>query len=272
MIQSVLKAIKVMELFSTATPRLTLAEISESLDMPKSTTHNILNTLASEGYIERVDGDQYALGTTIITLTQAVRINVELRDRAASLLRQLAEEVHYSAYLAYLENNTSLYIFAIESPRRLLARTSIGDRVPLHCTGIGKAILSRLSKQEVAAIVGRVGLHQDTENTITNFDDLYEELTRTRERGYAIDRGEHKPYIYCIAAPILNASGRVIAACSISGSDLEIIGSREEELSQRVMRTAEDISRRMGYVPDLYKSTTYGIEHRANQRGTHETG
>ena len=249
MIKSIVKAVDVLQLFGADEPRLALMEIANRLDMPKGTAHNILSTLLSCGFVERTDDGRYALGTAIISLTQAVRINAELRDRAAPLLRELADACRESAYLVALDGDHALYIYAVESPRRLLARTAVGDRVSLHCASTGKAILSSMSKEEVAGIVGRAGLPQFTETTITDVDALHRELEQTRERGYSIDRGEHEAGIYCVGAPILDARGRAIGSCSVSGLDPEIIGARLQELSAHVMHTAQQISRRMGYVP-----------------------
>ncbi|MBN1135619.1 MAG: helix-turn-helix domain-containing protein, partial [Anaerolineae bacterium] len=134
MINSVLKTIDILQSFSPENPRLTLAEISDRLGMPKSTVHNLLHTLLSRGFVERTEGGRYALGTAIVPLTQAVRINVELRDRAAPLLRRLADAARQSVYLTVLDDDYGLYIYAVESPHRLLARTAVGDRVALHCT------------------------------------------------------------------------------------------------------------------------------------------
>jgi DNA-binding IclR family transcriptional regulator len=248
MINSVLKAIDILQTFTPAEPRLGLAEISERLGIPKSTAHNLLNTLVSRGMVEKTPGGRYALGTAIVPLTQAVRINVELRDRAAPLLRDLADGTHQSVYLTVLDGNRGLYIYAVESPRRLLARTAVGDRVVLHCTSVGKAILSRLSREHVDKIVSRVGLHCFTAATITDLGDLHRELDKTRARGYAIDHGEHEEGTFCLGAPILNAQGEVIAACSVSGSDPDML-ARVDEYAARVMHTAQEISRRMGYVP-----------------------
>ncbi len=249
MINSVLKAIRVLRVFSAAEPTLTLAEISNRLEMPKSTTHNLLNTLLSEGFIEKVDKDAYALGTAIIPLTQNVRVNVELRDRAAPLLRQLADECRESVYLTVHDNDRALYIYAVESSKRLLARTAVGDRAPLHCTSVGKAILAHLPKKEIASLLSRIPLVASTANTITDIDSLQEELARTRERGYAIDREEHERSTFCLGAPIFDERANVIGACSISGADPAIVGERIGELSACVMETAEEISRRMGFVP-----------------------
>jgi DNA-binding IclR family transcriptional regulator len=114
---------------------------------------------------------------------------------------------------------------------------------------VGKAILSRLSKEEVRSIVSRVGLPGLTEATITDLDALYQELEETRQRGYALDRGEHEAGVYCVGAPILDARGQVIGSCSVSGADPEIVHSKLPEFSVRVMHTAQEISRHMGFVP-----------------------
>lgn len=249
MINSVVKAIKIMALFSAAQPRLTLAEISRRLDMPKSTAHNLLNTLLSQGFIEKVNGDSYALGTAIISFTQNVRVNVEIRDPAAPLLRLLADACRESVYLTVKDGDQVLYIYAIESSQRLLARTAVGDHAPLHCTSVGKAILSQLPPEEVRGIAERSGLPVFTGKTISDLETLERELEETRQRGYAIDRGEHEAGTYCVGAPVLDGQGQVIGACSISGIDPEIVGGRVAELSAQVMHTAQEISRRMGYVP-----------------------
>ena len=249
MINSVLKAIDILSLFSSTQPRLTLSDISERLGLPRSTAHNLLMTLLSERFIERVDGDQYALGTAIIALSQAVRVNVELRDRAAPLLRELADASRESVYLTVRDGDYCLYIYAIESPRRLLARTAVGDRVCPHCTAVGKAILAALPDGEVEQIVARVGLAAFSEATITEPDNLREELERTRARGFSLDIGEHETGTCCVGAPIFDARATVVGACSISGADPAIVEGRLPELSSRVRLTAQEISRRMGYVP-----------------------
>lgn len=249
MIQSIIKAIRLMSLFSSKEPTLTLSEISNRLGIPKSTAHNILTTLLSQGYIEKVAGDSYALGTAIIALTQGIRVNVELRDRAAPLVRELADTCRESVYLTVKDGDTALYIYAIESSRRLRARSAVGDRALLHCTSVGKSILATLPEEEVAEIIARVGLPAFTPNTITEIDVLWSELEKTRERGYAIDNQEHELSTFCLGAPIFDNLGRVIGACSISGSDQEIIRSRIDVLAPEVVATAEEISRRMGYVP-----------------------
>jgi DNA-binding IclR family transcriptional regulator len=254
MINSVLKAIDILELFSRGQPTLTLREISERLDLPKSTVHNLLKTLASRGYIEKSENGVYALGTSIIPLTQNVRINVDLRDRAAPLLRELSDSCRESVYLTILDDYKGLYIYAVELPGRLLARTAVGDRGHLHSTAVGKAILSCLPNDAVLEVIQQVGLPKFTEATITNQSDLLDEMAAISQRGYSRDCAENEVGLYCVAAPIFDQRGTVIAACSVSGSNPEIIGARESDLSKQVMFTAQEISRRMGYIPSRVSS------------------
>lgn len=259
MINSVLKAIDILQTFRPDEPRLSLAKISTRLGMPSSTTHNLLNTLLSRSFVEKTDDGRYALGPAIVALTQSVRVNVELRDRAAPLLCELADACRESVYLAVLDNDHALYIYAVESCRRLLARTAVGDRVTLHCTSLGKAILSGLPAEEVESIVSRVGLPKFTETTITDLDALKKELEQIRTQGYAVDRGEHDTGSYCIGTPIVDVRGRVIGACSVSGTDPDLIRGTSPECSAHVMYTAQEISRRMGYVPASPSSVVVGL-------------
>lgn len=249
MIGSVAKALDILTLFSKAHPVLPLAEISRRLDMPKSTAHHLLTTLASYGFIEQTDEGAYALGRSIIPLTQHVLVNVELRDRAAPLLRTLADSCEESVYLTVRDGDRVLYIYAIESSQRLLARTAVGDRAPLYCTSVGKAVLAFLPSDEAERLFSAEPPAAYTRYTFTDTESLRGELETTRQRGYSVDNQEHELNTFCVGAPIFEANGRVIGACSVSGTDPQIVGARLSSLAEHVVGTAQEISRRMGYVP-----------------------
>ena len=249
MITSVLKAIEILEAFTPQTPIMSLSELSKKLGYPKTTLYTILATLVYKGFIEHMGNGNYALGTAIISMTQAVRINVQLRDRAAPLIRELADSCRESVYLTVLDGTSCLYIYAVESPDRLLARTAIGDRSPLHCTSAGKAILSFLEPSEVKKLFEATPLESYNTNTITNLDDLMIELRESKERGYAIDNEEHEKGLFCLGSPIFNDSGNVIGSCSISGANIDILNSKKNLFSSYIRYTALEISRRMGFVP-----------------------
>lgn len=249
MINSVRKAADILGLFNPTEPRLSLAQISSRLGLPRSTAHNLLHTLIGCSLIEKTDEERYALGRTIIALTQSVMVNVELRDRAAPLLRELADSTRQSVYLTVRDGDYCLYIYAVESPRRLLARTAVGDRSHLHCTAVGKAILAWLPEDEVRAIAGRVGLPGSTPHTLTNVDDLLRNLEHIRGAGFAIDNEEHELETFCVGAPVLDQRGQVIGSLSVSGPDPALLQERLDDISTHVMYRAQEVSRRMGYVP-----------------------
>jgi DNA-binding IclR family transcriptional regulator len=248
MIKSISKAIRIMRLFSAATPRLSIGEISRQIAIPKSTTHSILKSLVAEGFVERCGGD-YALGTALIALTQKVRVNVEVRDRAAPLVRALADRCEESVYLTVRDGPRVLYIYAVESSRRLIARTAIGDRGFMHSTGVGKAVLAQLSETEIRAIATEVGLPRVTDRTMTEIEEVLAEARRTRQRGYSVDDQENEIGNFCIGAAFLDCRGEPLGACSIAGTDEEILRSRAPALAAAVTSTCFEISRMLGWVP-----------------------
>ncbi|MCA0423114.1 MAG: IclR family transcriptional regulator [Proteobacteria bacterium] len=248
-IKSLSKAIRIMELFSATEPRLSIAEISRRINVPKSTAHSILQALLAEGFIERCSGHDYALGTAVVAFTQKVRVNVEVRDRAAPHVRALADACGESVYLVVREGAYVLYIYAVESSRRLIARTAIGDRARMHCTGVGKAILGYLDETDIRVVAAEAGLRAATPHTMTDIDAVLAEAEQTRRRGYSFDRQENEVGNFCIGAAILDARGRPIGACSVAGTDSEIIGKRADQIATALTAACLDISRLIGWVP-----------------------
>lgn len=251
-VNSVLKSFQIMNLFDENSTRLSLAEISKRLEMPKSTVHNLLKTLLSVGYIERTENELYALGVGLLSITQNIRVNIEIRDPASPLLRDLADQTRQSVYLTVRDGDYALYIYAIESPKRLLARTAIGERIPLHCTSVGKAILAYLPVEEVKKILSHAGMQKFTSNTITTPPNLLKELQEIKKLGYSTDNQEHEFGTFCVGAPIFDRTGKVIASCSVSGSDNDII--QDKNFTMKLTHYSQEISRRMGFVPSRNNS------------------
>jgi DNA-binding IclR family transcriptional regulator len=209
----------------------------------------MLRTLEHLGALEKVESNSYALGKAIIPLTQAVRVNVQIRDRIAPLLRQLSDETEKSVYLTVLDGTKSLYIYAIETHHRLLARSAVGDRVPLHCTAVGKALFASLPESEQTRIIDAEGLPRYTDTTITDPQALREELERTRRRGYSLDNQEHEMGSFCVGAPIYDGRGNPAASCSVAGDSPAIIEEDRDFYAGKITHISQEASRRMGYVP-----------------------
>ncbi|MDA3948313.1 MAG: IclR family transcriptional regulator [Spirochaeta sp.] len=248
MILSVIKAIDILQQFSIDRPQMSLADISEATTHPKTTLRTILATLESQGYVVRVNG-MYALGSAVIGLSQSAWVNVEIRDRAAPGLRELADAVGESVYLTVPDGNRLLYIYAIESSHRLEARSAIGDHAYYHSTAVGKAFLASISSEQRDHILGETGLPRRTPNTIVERAAFEREMDVTRERGYSIDRSENEPATYCLGAPLRGSGGTIVASCSISGNESEVVDERREELAKHLIAAGDLISKRLGYVP-----------------------
>ena len=247
-VHSVLKALDILECFSQDEHILGVTDISKRLGLSKSTTYNLLSTLKLRGYVEQdPQTSRYGLGVKLLELGQVVRANIEIRDRAVPLLRQLAQRTGEAVYLTVLDDAYSLYIYAIEAFGRLAHGSAIGRRVPLHCTAVGKAKLAYLDSQEIDRIIHQVGLPRYTPHTISDPERLRAELSLIRERGFAVDNEEHEVGIRCVAAPIRDESGAVIASCSVSGPAGRMTDERIAELAPEVVQVADAISRRLGH-------------------------
>lgn len=248
LVKSVLKALDILEAFSDEQYTLGVTDLSRRLGMNKATVHNLLTTLKSRGYIEEnPETRRYNLGIRVLELSRVVRANIEIRDQAIPLLRELARYSSEAIYLAILHDMHSVYIHAIEASSRQIAHSAIGERIPLHCTAVGKAKMACLPESDIEEIARVVGLARFTPNTITDLSQLKAELLITRDRGYAIDNEEHEVAIRCVAAPIFAETGDVIAACSVSGPAGRMTDARFRELAPEVTRIADAISRRLGY-------------------------
>ena len=254
MIRSLLKAVDLLEAFSIRNSRYTLAELAERTGYPKTTIHTILKTLESRGYVERV-GESYALGSAVISLSQAAIANVEIRDRAAPLLRQMADRLGESVYLTVPGRSHILYIYAIESSQRLEARSAIGDVAYYHSTSVGKAILAHLSLDRVDEILEEVGQPRRTSATITSREALLDELERIRRQGFSTDHSENEVDTYCVGAPIFDASHAVVGSCSVSGNSPRIVDEELLRHAEVIRGTADAISKRLGYMPPRDKLT-----------------
>lgn len=248
MINSLIKAVRILEAFSPEKPRRSLGELAEATGYPKTTVYTLAATLVHTGLLERV-GEAYAVGNAVVRLSQSSRVYVELRDRAAPILRELADETDQSVYLTVPDGSMVLYVYAIESSHRLEARSAIGDHAYFHSTSVGKAMLAFMDHDQRSRILAERGLPARTPNTVTDVNAIELELDQIRRQGFSVDHSENEDNTFCLGAPIFDHEGRVIAACSISGDSETLITDGLRVASARVRAAADQISRRMGYVP-----------------------
>lgn len=222
---------------------LGITELSKRLKLPKSTVFQIVHSLEKFGWLDRVEESRkFVLGLRLFELGNLVQANSRLRQIALPYLEELREETGETVYLVVYSRGEIVYLECLESQLRLRAHPVYGLRVPLHCTSLGKAIMAFLSPSEVEQIVAEKGLPRFTSRTITDLEVLKVELQKIRDRGYAVDWGEHEEGIRCVGAPVYNSLGRVFAAISISGPDSRFTEEKVEYFARKVMDKARKIS------------------------------
>lgn len=214
-IKSLAKAMRVLECFM-GHGELGVTEISESLGLYKSNVCDILTTFESMGYVDQNERTgKYHLGYRVLELSHALTSSMGFRKTTYPHMKQLAEELGETIYLGVPDGFDVVYLDAAYPGHEYMTRSMLGDRAPMYCTGIGKAILSRMDEPAWAALLENP-LESYTSSTITEPAPLMEELRLTRQRGYAIDNMEHEHGIRCVGVPIMGGMGNVVAGMSVS--------------------------------------------------------
>ena len=244
---SVRKALEILCEFTVNEPRLSVSDLSRRLGMPKSTAHNLLRTLEGLDFLTQDPADRrYRLGPRVYELGLRFSRSTPLVSTALPYLHRLAEETRETVKLALLSGDEILIVAAVESPHQLHTRGDVGMRAPMHCTGLGKAILSKLDADEVVGIVARHGLPRFTPHTICDRDRLALELQRIRAEGYTIDLEENELGVVCVAAAMPARADRPVAALSVSAPSSRLAGEGLRNCSRLVLETAQAVERVLG--------------------------
>jgi DNA-binding IclR family transcriptional regulator len=240
--------LQILRLFNHLAPEWTIPDIARRLDVPYSTAYRYVTTLAAEGYLVRHEPTgNYRIGLPLIELAGVALNQLDVRVHGLSHLDHLADVTGLNANMAVLYQGDTFHIaYAVRSavPRMY---TALGRRAVAHCTALGKTLLSDLPFEDVRHIIETYGWRPYTAKSIQTFPELDRALAEVRERGYAVDRGERSPGTRCVAAPIRDKTGRVIAAISVSGPHERLPEERLPELAATVQEHASMISYRLGY-------------------------
>jgi DNA-binding IclR family transcriptional regulator len=227
---------------------MNMTELSKKLGFYPSTIHRILDTLKYWGYVEQDPHTQkYQLGLKALELGMAKLQQMDLVKEVAPYLKELTKQCNETVHLGVLEGGEVLYLAKEESSQTIRMISYVGKRAPLHCTSLGKVLLAYLSAEERKKILGEKVLPRLTENTITDKRELEKELDKVKEQGFALDREENEKDVRCVAAPIRNYQGEVIAALSISSPIFRLDKNRQNDLKKALIETSKNISKRLGY-------------------------
>ncbi|WP_067178555.1 IclR family transcriptional regulator [Microtetraspora niveoalba] len=234
-VQSVDRALDVLEALAGHGGAAGLSEIAARTGLPYGTIHRLLQTLLARGYVRQETDRRYALGGALVRMGGAAERMVA--TWAEPYLAKMVELSGETANMAVLEGDFVVYVAQVPSPRRLRMFAEVGRRVLPHSTAVGKVLLA--DRPDAAAVLGRTGLPRRTDRTITVADELLAEIGRVRERGYAMDLGEEESGVHCLAVPV-RGGGRVLAAMSVSGPAERIDAHDREELAASLRAVADD--------------------------------
>ena len=239
------RALKLLELIARSRQGLRVVEIEHVVPLHRSSIYRYLNTFVSTRYLEKDKEGRYRLGPKVMELAGLALENLDIREVAHPLLIELSEAMDATVHLCRLDGTEVIYLDKVETHRSLPLYSRIGSRAPAYCTGVGKALLAFLPPERLKRTLARTRFRRFTANTIIGREELLAELSAVRERGYAVDRGEHEEGIYCVAAPIFDLYGEPIASISITDLARKIEGN-EECYAREVLRVAQAISRSLG--------------------------
>lgn len=218
-----------------------VSELARHVGLPKSTVHNHLNTLERAEYVVREDGE-YRTGLKFLQISESARLQHDLYQVARPEVDQVVEKTGEISALMTEEHGRGVFIYRNRGSEAARIDTCVGDRVPIHCTALGKAILAFLPGQRRREIIDRRGLPAVNHNTITDRDVLAQELETIRDEKIAYDDEERLNGLRSVAAPILDGSGSVIGSISIAGPTHRMQGDRfRTELPEIVLGTANVI-------------------------------
>jgi DNA-binding IclR family transcriptional regulator len=246
-LSSVAMAARLLKTFTEKEHEIRISELSRRLGVAKSTVHRLVTTLVSEGMLEQnPDNDKYRLGIALFGLGALVRRRMDVSNEARPYLFALREMTNETVHLAILDGTEIMYVYNLESTHAIRMRSDIGVRKPAYCTAEGLAMLA-FQPDDIVDQVVRNGLRARTSQTITDADRLVKALDAIRQRGCAIEDEDSEIGMRCLAAPIRNDTGDVVAAVGVAGPVSRLSKKAVASFIPHVINTAASISVRLGH-------------------------
>lgn len=246
-LSSVANAARVLKSFSASNLTWGVADLAAHLSLSTSSTHRILSTLADEGILDQDPATgRYRMGLTAFDMVAAMPKQRTLHEAVLVSMTELRARTGETVQVGVLDGREVVYVERLESPHTLRVFTELGRRAPAHRTGSGKAILAFLPARQRESLLDDWQLDAATEYTITNIDDLREQIRVIRRIGYAENRQESELGVVSVAAPIRNETGSAVASLSLAGPS-ERMDPNRVRYAEAVMIMARAVSLQMGW-------------------------
>ena len=234
------KGLQVLEALAKSKTGKGVTELSRELELTKSNTFRLLQTLSALGYVRSSESRTYAATMKVWQVGLSVVENLDLPRLAAPQMRMLSQKTGEAIYLAVPDGLSVIYIDKIESTKPIRSWNPIGGSAPIHCVGTGKALLAADYERMRHQIRGR--LTKFTDRTILSMKRLDADVAETQARGYAVDTGEYRERIFSFGAVVHLPNGRPVAAIGVSVPDVNLTEGRDKEIGTLVMRAAGGVS------------------------------
>lgn len=245
--QSVIKALKLLDLFTAETPEWALRDIADQANMPKPTVYRLLTALESLDYIHKMeDTGNYRLGLKLLELGRLVSEQLEVRTVAFPFMQQLATKINEAVHLVIVNQNQATYIEKVDSNQALRLFTKVGKSSPLHIGSGPKLLFAFMPAEKQIGVIGNL---LATEPLLQE-DELFDQLQKIRDNGYAYSIGEQDEDTTGISYPIYDFRNHVVASLTVSGLSSHFIGENLAFIKTETQRAAIMISKKLGYIGD----------------------
>lgn len=250
-VQSIDRVLDILEALSSVPQGMSLSDLAEATHLHVSTAHRLVMALADRGYARKdSNSGKYRLTLRLFEISRRVSTVLDLLPVSERYLEELANFSREAVHLVERNGSEVVYLYKFEPFQHLVNMgTYVGRYNPMYCTGVGKSILAYLPAKEVEAIWNASDIQAFTPATITRLEDMFQELERIRQRGFAYDNEEHEYGIRCIAAPVFNWESVPIGAVSISAPATRLTDAAVERLFPRLLSVANEISQLLGRKP-----------------------
>jgi DNA-binding IclR family transcriptional regulator len=247
-VQSVDRAVSVLEILAQR-GEAGVSEVAAEIDVHKSTAFRLLGALEARGLVEQTtERGKYRLGFGVVRLAGAVTGQLDVTQQGRPVCERLSEEIGETVNIAVLQEHYAVNLYQVRGPGAVGTHNWVGQLTPVHATSSGKILLAHLPEKERADVLAASGMQKLTPHTLTARTKLEKNLVEARQRGYAVALEELEIGLHAVAAPIRSRDGEVIAAISVSGPAYRFTEERIHEHAPALMKGAEEISRRMGYL------------------------
>jgi DNA-binding IclR family transcriptional regulator len=244
-ISSLGKGLRVLELLADY-GELGVSAVAAHLGTNRAGCHRFLLTLRDLGYVEKTETGRYRLTFRMLAMGMKNLDRFEIRHTAQPMMQALARSFGETVNLGYWDGREIVHLDKINSTEILRMDSGIGALAPAYCTGLGKAILAFLPRDEVERYLETVSFESLTPHTITSAAAMRRDLDKTRENGFAVDDEELSIGLRCVAAPVFDYVGRPSYALSVSGPSHRMSEDRIEAMSAKVMQVCQELSEKIG--------------------------